>query len=337
MIKISRNQKMFFGVFLLFASILTSVVAANVTVNTNNRVEFGQGVYRVGACDSFINITAERDGTNITQLIIDGLDIQKCANVYMRIKLLGSGGSPINLYEESDTAVNRVMLRFNGNPDPFDGVDYYNVIGQPIPDVDCGGGPLEPDCRTDGNIKFDYLEGRYRVIFLSPMGSASTLPDFVVETSSFKFDNTSQCNISPTVSGEAGGSPLRLETVIIENLDVQNCIGKYVRIRVRESQVVKNIYQDSVTAVNRIMLYIDTESDFLNRVKVLHSQGQQVQTYSACQTPSDPLDPYCKKDNYLKVSYFNGTYRITFISPLLDFAAGLTYQVDSANELSSLT
>jgi hypothetical protein len=329
MIRISKSQKMLFGAFLVFASVLTSVVAANVTVNTNNRVEFGQGVYRVGACDSFINITAERNSTNITQLIIDGLDIQKCASVYMRIKLLGSGGSPINLYEESDTAVNRVMLRFNGNPDPYAGVDFYNVIGQPIAESACSD-PLQVNCRTDNNVEFDYFEGRYRIIFLNPMASASTLPNFVIETSSDPFGNLSECDISPAVTGEAGGTPLRLEQVIIENLDVQNCVGKYVRIQVRDSNSNLLPLYDSTMSVTRIQFYIDDDSDFLDRLKFYHGLGQRVDNYQNCQ-PFNPLQPYCKQDNSLKVTYFNGTYRITFFDPLAQFNLVSTYRVDSAD------
>jgi len=331
MIKISKSQKMLLGVFLLFSSVLTSVVAANVTVNTNNRVEFGQGVYRVGACDNFVNIEAERNGNNIWQLIIDGLDIQKCANVYMRIKLLGSDGSPINLYEESDTAVNRVMLRFNGNPDPYAGVDFYNVIGQPIAESACRD-PLQVNCRTDNNVEFDYFKGRYRIVFLNPMASASILPNFVVETSSDPFDKLSQCNISPSITGVKGDNYLK--QVIIENLDVQNCIGKYVRIQVRNSIPNSNplpLY-DSILSVTRIQFYIDGSSDFLDRLKFYHGLGQRVNTYQTCQ-PFNPLEEYCKQDNYLKVTYFNGTYRITFFDPLAQYNLVSTYRVDSADSL----
>jgi hypothetical protein len=305
-------------------------VAANVTVNTNNRVEFGQGVFRVGACDSFVNIEAERTGNNITQLIIDGLDIQKCANVYMRIKLLGSGGSPINLYEESDTAVNRVMLRFNGNPDPHDGVDYYNVIGQPIPDVDCGGGFVEPDCRTDGNIKFDYFEGRYRIIFLSPMASASILPNFVVETSSDPFASLPQCVISPTVTGESLAG--RLKKLIIENLDVQYCIGKYVRVRVSNSASQFLPLYDT-PSVYRILFYIDDKSDFLERLKFYDGLGLPVTNFQTCQ-PFDPLDPNCQENNSLRITYFNGTYRIALVNPQALYGNDLTYRVDAASSLT---
>ena len=343
MIQISQRQKLLLGVFLLFASLLSTVVAATVTINTDNRVEFGQGLYRVGACDSFVKIEANYDqNEKINELIINGLDIRRCPEVYLRIKIFGSGTTPLNLYEESDTAVNRVMLYFNGDPDRFEGVDFFNVIGQ-IPQyescLDENGNRdlLRFDCKTDDNIEFDFFNGIYTIKFLTPMATKSGAQLFTVETSSFQFDEIRECDVSPNITKEATPG-VKLGAVIIDNLDVQNCIGKYIRIRFFESGTTPpslGLYRDSYSSlVDGIYLYIDDEPDFLQRLKFLHSDRITVENYGAC--PVDQLDPYCKQDDYLRLSYFNGTYTVKFLDPEANFNEALNYLVESASDVDEL-
>jgi hypothetical protein len=345
MIRITYTRKMLIGVLLVVASVITSVVAANVNINQDNRVEFGQGLFQVSACDDFITVDVESDGVNITQLIIDGLDIRNCPGVYMRIKVYGTASTPLNLYQETVTsespattaAVNRIMLRFNGDRDRFLGVDYFNSIGQPIPIEPCPGADiLEPDCITDGSIEFDYFQGRYRVLFYTPMATGFVPPRFTVETSSDKFTEISECDISPNIKSEVGGGQLR--TIIIENLDVENCGKKYVRISVRDSSGILPLYQDSLTAsVNFLRFYINEENDFLSRLDFIHSDGKIVRNYVPCESPPDPLDPYCRKDNYLRISYSDGIYRVNFVIPKTQATGTLNYLVESANELDQFT
>ena len=99
-----------FGVALLFGS-LAATFSANITLNDNNRVEFGQGIKLIKACDSFIGITprggaATLDGLSAVQFIdLRSLDVEKCAARLLEINLYESGSaSPLALYQVSGSS-----------------------------------------------------------------------------------------------------------------------------------------------------------------------------------------------------------------------------------------
>lgn len=181
---VSRQQKFLFGAFLLLVSVVTSVFAATVTINTDNRVEFGQSLYQVGACDSFVDISAESDGTNITEIIIDGFEIRNCPDTYVRIKFYDSTTTAMTLYQESSTAVNRILLYVNGQRGRFAGLDFLNSQGLvPNPYSECVRNPLYENCKSDGYLDLDYYDGRYRLNFASPRALSQDFNSFTVETS----------------------------------------------------------------------------------------------------------------------------------------------------------
>lgn len=337
MIKISQKQKLLFGVFLLFASLISTVVAATVTINADNRVEFGQGLYRVGACDSFVDIKARSNGTNITQVIIDGLDIKSCPDTYIRIKFYGPGASPLNLYRETVTAVNRILLKVNGKAGRIEGIDFLNSRGL-VPEYEpfCSDALLI-NCKSDGFLDLDYLEGRYRLIFTNPMAVPEAFNSFTIETSSEEFNTSTVCTLDPLVTRVAQNPGSLMKGFILDNLTIQNCQGKYIRVRFYSSSPTSSpppaplaIYQDSVTAVTDVTLYVNGQSDFLTGLDFLHSQGIRVLSYQPC---SGGIDPDCRKDQYLTLDYFNGRYTITFETPLATFNSVTHQQVDVSNSL----
>lgn len=334
MIKISQKQKLLFGVILLGASLLSTVVAATVTINTDNRVEFGQGLYQVGACDSFVDISAKSNGTNITEVIIDGLDISSCPETYLRIKFFGSGTSPLNLYEESSTAVNRILLFINGRSGRIDGIDFLNSRGLiPNPYQPSCNDPFLTDCKSDGFLKMDYFQGRYHLIFVDPMAVPAAFNSFTIETSGDPFATSTDCNLDPVITAVQQSSGSGLSGFIIDNLTIQNCQGKYIRTRFYPSGTNASplpLYQDTETAVSRVLLYVNGQSDFLNGLEFIHSRGLRVQSYQPC--PSG-LNLDCKTDGILSLDYFNGRYTLTFQNPLATFSNVSRYQVDVANEL----
>jgi hypothetical protein len=86
-------------------SLVGTTFAVNVTINGNNRVEFGQGVYRITSCDQFINValkssSAFADGySRVGSIELSGLDVARCANTSIRLRLYdASNPSPMNLF-----------------------------------------------------------------------------------------------------------------------------------------------------------------------------------------------------------------------------------------------
>lgn len=82
--------------FALFAALLSMAgftVAANISLNENSSLEFGQGIYKIKSCDQFVGIHLNPTDTygdgfsRVRSIEIRGLDVQRCANTSIRIKL----------------------------------------------------------------------------------------------------------------------------------------------------------------------------------------------------------------------------------------------------------
>jgi len=89
----------------VIVSLVGTTFAINVTINGNNRVEFGQGLYRITSCDQFMNVNlksgnAFADGySRVESIELSGLDVARCANTSIRLRLYdASNPAPMNLF-----------------------------------------------------------------------------------------------------------------------------------------------------------------------------------------------------------------------------------------------
>ena len=110
-----RHRKLFILLIVgLFG--ITTTVAANITINSGKKAEFGQGLYQVKACDQFVSVyldntdtTYNIDGTpgagysNISAIRLVGLDTVKCAGTTIRIKLYKENqAAPLQIYTNAE-------------------------------------------------------------------------------------------------------------------------------------------------------------------------------------------------------------------------------------------
>jgi hypothetical protein len=86
-------------------SLIGTTFAINVTINGNNQVEFGQGVYRITSCDQFMNVNLKSsnafdDGlSRVGSIELSGVDVARCANTSVRLRLYDSSNpSPMDLF-----------------------------------------------------------------------------------------------------------------------------------------------------------------------------------------------------------------------------------------------
>ena len=89
----------------VIVSLVGTTFAINVTINGNNRVEFGQGLYRITSCDQFMNVNlksgnAFADGySRVESIELSGLDVARCANTSIRLRLYdASNPAPMDLF-----------------------------------------------------------------------------------------------------------------------------------------------------------------------------------------------------------------------------------------------
>jgi hypothetical protein len=105
-VETSKRPRRFVGIFLVAIGLVATTVAANLSLN-NGRIEMGQGVYRITACDQWIGIglnpTAATYGgkSRIASMDLIGLDPRLCRNVVFRIKMFKNTdlNTPLAIFE----------------------------------------------------------------------------------------------------------------------------------------------------------------------------------------------------------------------------------------------
>lgn len=200
---------MIIGAALLLAPMVTTVLAATVSLNNDNRVEFGQGLYAVEACDSFVDLdgrpgSVQPDGFSyVNSVIIRGLNVTSCPETYIRIRIKheDTPTTLLNLFQESDTPVNRILLQSNGSSDLSQALDLFNRNNQSPTDIgttyspcDLGStyNPAVITCKKFANQSLifvssgngnDLFAGDFLVHFDTPLARMADVGPFTIETS----------------------------------------------------------------------------------------------------------------------------------------------------------
>jgi hypothetical protein len=102
----SKRPRRFLGIVLVAFGLVATTVAANLSLN-NGRIEMGQGVYRITACDQWVGIglnpTAATYGgkSRVASLDLIGLDPRLCKDVVFRIKMFKNTdlNTPLGIFE----------------------------------------------------------------------------------------------------------------------------------------------------------------------------------------------------------------------------------------------
>jgi hypothetical protein len=175
------RKKLLIGLALVLATIGTTL-ASTLTINTNNRITFGQGVYQIRACDGWIKISFEKtdtasgvmDNGSLVQAVsavnIDSFNSQACKNTNFKIKLFKTGvATALDLYSQEDsTASNQVWLS----------VDNSGVVTL----LDTGGTNLGEFGDTAVGLGMDSETGRYTIYFFTPLQPAANVDSYTVES-----------------------------------------------------------------------------------------------------------------------------------------------------------
>lgn len=186
-----RKAKLFSGLALIVYGVIGVVLAQTITLNTNGRVEFGQGVVTLKACDSFISIslspsTATFSGTKangdsyvnasrVKNIKFSGLDTKSCAGKRIKVQLFDNiNGTGMNLFSDAGSiSVNQAILVVD--PDKTvaraDAITLLNGKGQNIGYYD-----------SYQFLDFDPDTAVYTLIFSSPLALMSDVYRLTVET-----------------------------------------------------------------------------------------------------------------------------------------------------------
>ncbi len=129
-----------------FASI-GSVLAANNSISTPQVTEFGQGVYQIKACDSWVRLDLIPGETGtygapagispLVGLSISGLDTKACAGTKLTFKARDTRSAELPLYVSSGSKeLNSIVLKVSSNSvvslettDKYRSLSYSNTTG----------------------------------------------------------------------------------------------------------------------------------------------------------------------------------------------------------------
>jgi hypothetical protein len=175
------RKKLSIGLALLVITVGTTL-ATTLTINTNSRVTFGQGLYQIRACDGWIKISFEKtdtangvmDGGSRVQAVsavnIDSFNSLACKNTNFKIKLFKTGvPTALFLYtQENSTDSNQVWLS----------VDNSGVVTL----LDTSGKNLGEFGDSAVGLGIDSDTGRYTIYFFNPLQPASNVNSYTVES-----------------------------------------------------------------------------------------------------------------------------------------------------------
>ena len=188
-----RKSLLYAGLGLLVIAAIGASLAQTITLNTTGRVEFGQGVVTLKACDSFISISlspssATFSGTRangssyvnasrVKNVRFSSLDTRACAGKRIKVELFdNTNASAMNLFTDADSiAVSKVILVINSdrNIDRADAVTLLNGKGQNIGYFD-----------SYQFLDFNPDNASYTLIFSNPLALMSDVYRLTVETTS---------------------------------------------------------------------------------------------------------------------------------------------------------
>ncbi len=174
----SHKFEYVFGTILILFALVGAVLAQTITLNLNDRVEFGQGVVTLKACDSFVSITlnpssATYSGTRangqsyanlsrVRGIKFTGLNTNSCAGKKIKIQLFNSESTTaMSLFTDASAlTVDRIILSINSDKTVSreDAVTLINGRGQDIGYFD--------DYQY---VDYDFNRAEYTVIFTDPL------------------------------------------------------------------------------------------------------------------------------------------------------------------------
>lgn len=183
-----RNRGLLSGrLVIIIASLflISTTFAINITINGNNRMEYGQGIYRIQACDQYVALEFKSTSvypngySRVGNIVFKGLDVGKCKGTAMRLKLYQTGNqTALDLYTnaagtETGTSVIMVISKTATGPTFADDVTLINNKG-----VNIGYGD------SMQAIDFDAATGNFIISYAYPLAEMRYVNSVTLESAS---------------------------------------------------------------------------------------------------------------------------------------------------------
>ena len=136
-----RSPKFILGFGMIALSVVGFTVAASLTIGNGNRLEFGQGLYRITSCDQWVGIKLNPSSavyagqSRVANINISGLDALNCRGNDFMIQLQDNASAILPIYRDESGLVNRVLLNISSDQSKgrATAVSFYNGYGVLVP------------------------------------------------------------------------------------------------------------------------------------------------------------------------------------------------------------
>jgi hypothetical protein len=182
-----RSSKFILGFSLLALSVVGFTVAANITIGNGNRLEFGQGLYKITSCDQWVGIklnpsAASYSGqSRVANMNISGLDALNCKGVNFKIQLLDNASAILPIFSDASGLVDRVMLNVSSSAvNRANAVSFYNGYGVLVTSSLSGSNGYAYDGYQ--YLSYNANTGIYSILFNYPQATMSAVNSLTVQS-----------------------------------------------------------------------------------------------------------------------------------------------------------
>ncbi|MFM6940618.1 MAG: hypothetical protein ACKOXI_01395 [Candidatus Planktophila sp.] len=194
----SRRAKLNAGIFLLVAGLLSTTLAANISLNGGNKKEFGQGIFQIKACDQWVGVGLTTgqgaQNTYVANVDLYGLDPRLCKGTIFRIKFFPTASTtamPMYLGAGTTAAANdsvtatTLVTRITNTLYTGSTLSAYNAWAYDAVSL------IDPQGRdigfADNYELIDYTPstGVYSIVFTYPRAVAAQVASITIETAKY--------------------------------------------------------------------------------------------------------------------------------------------------------
>ena len=183
-----RSPKFIIGFGLVAFSMVGVTLAASISIGNGNRLEFGQGIYRITSCDQWIGIklnpsAASYSGqSRVANMNLSGFDALNCRGRDIKIQLLDGSSAILPIFSDASGLVNRVLLNVSTdtNRGRATAVGFYNGYGVLVTSSLSGTNGYA----FDGSqyLSYNSTTGVYSILFNSPQATMSAVNSLTVQS-----------------------------------------------------------------------------------------------------------------------------------------------------------
>jgi hypothetical protein len=176
------------GFGLVALSMVGVTLAASITIGNGNRLEFGQGLYRITSCDQWIGIklnptAASYAGGNsrVANMNLSGFDALNCRGKDIKIQLLDGSSAILPIFSDESGLVDRVLLNVSASAvNRANAVGFYNGFGVLVTSSLSGSNGYAYD--SGQYLSYNSTTGVYTILFNSPQATMSAVNSLTVQS-----------------------------------------------------------------------------------------------------------------------------------------------------------